>query len=277
MKKIARMACVLLVALAPFTVSAQDPPAAPPPCTAPTTAPAAEPATTATPTEPPAPPATEQAPQAAPANRPKVVVLPVDFTVYQVSAAGPETVPEWTVAARKNLEEGLALVMRNHAGLDYVAMPDLTATERQTLDEYLALAKVIDLQGRQLQFRDWAPRRAEFDRRLGPDLAFLRERTGADYAVLVHGMQSEQSGGLIATQILAAAAGVALIFPTGAHVSTTVIDLANGEVKWFNHADGGEVLGIGSVDTRKPESTAKLLEKLFEPYPSIPALEEKKK
>ena len=277
MPRIARMACVLLVALTPFTVSAQDPPAAPPLSTAPTTVPAAESATTATPTEPPATPATEPAPPAAPPNRPKVVVLPVDFTVYQVSAAGPETVPEWTVAARKNLEEGLALVMRNHAGLDYVAMPDLTAAERQTLDEYLALAKVIDLQGRQLQFRDWAPRRAEFDRRLGPDLAFLRERTGADYAVLVHGMQSEQSGGLIATQILAAAAGVALIFPTGAHVSTTVIDLANGEVKWFNHADGGEVLGIGSVDTRKPESTAKLLEKLFEPYPSIPALEEKKK
>ena len=203
----------------------------------------------------------------------KVIVLPVEFTVYQLSASGTETIPEWTVAARKNLNDGLALVMANHAHLDYVAMPQLTAAERQTLDEYIAVAKVVTAQGQMLHARAWAPRRAEFDRHLGPDLAFLRERTGADFAVLVHGSQVEQSGGLIATQLLAAAVGVVMLAGGGTHVSTTVLDLANGDVKWFNSTDGAEILGVGSIDTRKAESTAKVLEKLFEAYPAIPALE----
>jgi hypothetical protein len=207
--------------------------------------------------------------------RPKVLVLPVDVTVYQLSAAGPEAIPEWTTAARTNLSEGLGIVMANHAGLDYTALPEMSAEERQVLDDYVAVAKLVNLQGQALKARDWETRRAEFDRHLGDGLAFLRQRTGADYAVLVHGAQVEQSGGLIATQLLAAAAGIVLVAGGGTHVSATVLDLSSGDVKWFNTANGAEIFGVGTLDMRKPESTAKVLEKLFEPYPSIPALEPK--
>jgi hypothetical protein len=209
-------------------------------------------------------------------TRPKVLVLPAEVTVYQLGVAGPEVVPEWTTAARTNVHEGLGIVMANHAGLDYTAIPDMTAAEKQVLDDYIAVAKVVTMQGQILKARPWATRRPEFDRHLGDGLAFLRERTGADYAVLVHGTQVEQSGGAIATQLLAAAAGVVMVMGGGTHLSATVLDLNTGDVKWFNTADGAEILGIGSLDMRKPESTAKVLEKLFEPYPSIPALDPKK-
>jgi hypothetical protein len=226
-----------------------------------------------------APPAVSPTPQpdAVTPQEPKarVLLLPVEFTVYQLSAAGPEAMPDWTAAARKNLAEALEVALEDRTGMEIVPMPELAETEQAVLDSHVGVARLVVFEGSRKAGKAWATRRADFDRQLGPGLAWLRERSGADYAVLVAGSQYEQSGGLVFAQVLAAAAGVIVSAGGGTNISTALIDLAAGEVKWFNSTFGVEVLGVGSIDFRKVDSSAEALRKLMAPYPLIPSLEVK--
>lgn len=211
------------------------------------------------------------APPAIPAS--KVVLLPVEFTVYQLGVAGPEAVPDWTTSARQNLDEALKLALRDRTGMEIVPLPALTDAEQKNLEAHIGVARLIVYEGSNMGGKVWATRRAAFDRQLGPGLAWLRERSGADYAVLVAGSQYEQSGGLIFAQVLAAASGVIVSPGGGTNISTALINLGTGEVAWFNSTLAVEVLGMSSIDFRKVESSAAVLRQLIAPYPRIPSLE----
>jgi hypothetical protein len=255
---------LIALALMSATATAQEPAQETPP---------PQPATTTTPTPAPTPTPPPAATTPTPTPVVRAVLLPVDFTVYELSAAGREAVPDWTAQAKANLEAGLREVLGERAALEVVPLPELSAVEQRELDRHLAVVKLIVAQSPALKTSAWAPRRAEFDRTLGPGLAWLRERAGADMAVFVHGTQVEQSAGLVATQLLALAAGVVLV-PGGANkfVATSLLDLGTGEVRWFNSTAGGDALGLGTIDFRNPDTGARTLRKLVEPYPEIPVL-----
>ncbi|HEX9207837.1 MAG TPA: hypothetical protein VF851_06350 [Steroidobacteraceae bacterium] len=183
--------------------------------------------------------------------------------------------PDWTAAARSNLTDALAAALVGRTGMEIVPLPALTEAEQKVLDAHVSVARLVVFEGSRMGGKAWATRRADFDRQLGPGLEWLRERSGADYAVLVAGSQYEQSGGLVFAQVLAAAAGVIVSPGGGTNISTALIDLGAGEVKWFNSTFGVEVMGIGSIDFRKVESSAEVLRNLMAPYPRIPTLEVK--
>jgi len=230
------------------------------------------PSTTAeTPSSPATLPTTPTADAATPLTH--KVLLPMQFTVYQTAVgSGLEAVPDWTESARSNLASSLGTVLQTKGAYAVVPMPDLSAAEQATLRDELGLARVIVTNGAHYRHGDWHKHRENFDPSIGDGLAFLHERTGADYAVLVDGLQIKQSGGAIFMQIALAAAGVAVVGGAGTTVSVAVIDLNQGVVSWFNHSMGVEAFGISGTDVRNPTTAQSVLTKLLSAYPSVPAL-----
>jgi hypothetical protein len=258
----------------PNRSSAQEQPAAVP-VAAP---PAAEPAPPVEKSLPAGPAAATPA-EAAPATGPHVVLLlPTTFTEYQNAVSGLEAIPDWTDAARKNLDEAAHEALEVTGGLRLEALPGLTPEESAILHDHIALAQRIVGAGVQYKNGDWHKHRTSFDRSFGDGLRFLHERTGADYALLIDGTQVRQSGGRIAMKLLgslaAAAAGV-IVVPTGGGgeiVNVCLLDLNHGTVTWFNSSRAIDVFGSAGADLRNPESTKAAMRKLFASYPTIPAL-----
>lgn len=222
-----------------------------------------------------APPAPVQAPVssdetvAAPA---RVLLVPVEFSVYEKGLNTSEIVADWTEAARANLATAATEVLGERAGLQLVPMPALEPAEQEVLREHLALVKLVVLQANSMSGGAWNDRKPDFDRRLGGGLQFLREKSGADFLILIDGSQVKQSGSSVFTQIaLAGVLGVG-VPGGGTRLSSSLVDLAGGEVKWFNARYGLEGFGMTKSDLRQLEDARTMLRKLFEPYPAIPAL-----
>ena len=216
-------------------------------------------------------------PGAAPA---KVLLVPVEFSVYERGLGTSEIVADWTEVARANLATAATEVLGERTGLQLVPMPALEQAEQEVLREHLALVKLVVLQANSMSGDAWNSRKPEFDRRLGDGLQFLREKSGADFVVLIDGSQVKQSGGSVLAQIalvgvLGAAGGTYVSAGApggGTYLSTSLIDLVAGEVKWFNARYGQEAFGMTRSDVRQLDDAKAMLRRLFEPYPAIPAL-----
>jgi hypothetical protein len=260
----------IFLLLASATVLAQEPPAP--------EAPPVQPEASLT-VEAAAPPATEPAAETAPGSPEepvsapaKVLLVPVEFSVYEQGLNTREIVADWTEAARANLATAATEVLGERAGLQLVPMPVLEPAEQEALHEHLALVKLVVLQASSMSGSAWNRRKPDFDRRLGDGLQFLREKSGADFVILIDGSQVKQSGGSVFTQIaLAGILGVG-VPGGGTYLSSSLIDLVAGEVKWFNARYGLEGFGMTNSDLRQLEDAKAMLRKLFEPYPAIPAL-----
>jgi hypothetical protein len=260
----------IFLLLASATVLAQEPPAP--------EAPPVQPEASLT-VEAAAPPATEPAAETAPGSPEepvsapaKVLLVPVEFSVYEQGLNTREIVADWTEAARANLATAATEVLGERAGLQLVPMPVLEPAEQEALHEHLALVKLVVLQASSMSGSAWNRRKPDFDRRLGDGLQFLREKSGADFVILIDGSQVKQSGGSVFTQIaLAGILGVG-VPGGGTYLSSSLIDLVAGEVKWFNARYGLEGFGMTNSDLRQLDDAKAMLRKLFEPYPAIPAL-----
>jgi hypothetical protein len=210
----------------------------------------------------------------------KVLLVPVEFSVYEQGLNTREIVADWTEAARANLATAATEVLGERAGLQLVSMPTLEPAEQEVLREHLALVKHIVLQANSMSGGAWNSRKPDFDRRFGDGLQFLRERSGADFVILIDGSQVKQSGGRVFSQIaligvLGAVGGIPLGGGApggGTFLSSSLIDLVRGEVKWFNARYGQEAFGMTRSDLRQLDDAKAMLRKLFEPYPAIPAL-----
>jgi hypothetical protein len=233
--------------------------------------------------EPPAPvpPAAAAAAPAEPAHPagPRIVLLlPTSFTEYQNAVSGLEAIPDWTTAARKNLDEAAHEALEATGGLQLQALPELTPEESAILHDHIAVAQLIVGAGVQHKNGDWHTHRATFDRSFGDGLHFLHERTGADYALLIDGSQVRQSGGRAAMKwlgTLAAAAAGVIVVPTGGGgevVNVCLLDLNQGTVTWFNSSRAVDLFASAGTDIRNPEATKAAMKKLFASYPAIPAL-----
>lgn len=167
----------------------------------------------------------------------KVVLLPLDITVSELTASGAvEKDPQWTEEAK------LCVIDATKVCIDDVCfklqpLPDLSQEELAILEEYLALYDVAAgsaLLHTSPTVHGWESKRQHLDYSLGPGLAFLMEKTGADGALMVIGNDYISSPGRKFTFVMAAAAGVAI--PMG-HCSLVggVVDLASGDILWLNH------------------------------------------
>jgi len=200
----------------------------------------------------------------------RIVVLPVEFTVYQKSVAGLEAVPDWSETAQYALGDAAGKMLRLDNRFDIVAMPTIEGEAEGLLREHIEFFKIVaDCVTNVLQYggKAWQEKKTNFDYSLGNGLEFLAEEAHADYALFLAGAQIKQTGGSVLMQIFAAAAGVS-VPGGGTYVVAGVVDLHSGNLAWFNWKQGGEVFGMTGSDVRDPATALAVVSKMFEEYPN---------
>jgi hypothetical protein len=184
--------------------------------------------------------ATEKAPAV---NVPpmRVLVLPVDFDVLEMSAGGMiEPVPASTTEAEAALTDATIRVLKHTGKFQIIDLPAMSDEEKEVLKEHVALYKLTAFNASQMIRMGgpaWKAKQKQFDYSIGDGLKFLVERSGADAAVVVAGAQVNSSGGRIAMMILLAAAGVAIPLG-GAQGTAGIVDLNTGKISWLEERMG---------------------------------------
>ena len=199
----------------------------------------------------------------------RIVVLPVEFTVYQKSVAGLEAVPDWTESAQYALGDAAGKMLRLDNRFEIVAMPTFEGETEGLLREHVEFFKIVaDCVTNTYQFggKAWKEKWTNFDYSLGNGLAFLADATQADYALIVAGAEVKQTGGSVFMQLLAAAGGVAAP-GGGTYVVAGVINLRSGDLTWLNWKAGTEIFGMTGSDVRDPATALAMVSKLFQEYP----------
>ena len=194
----------------------------------------------------------------------KVVLLPPQVFVFELSAGGvPTRMADWEASARDNLSAAAIRRARESGLFELVPAPQLATADLDQLDAHIGLydrvAQSVFVYGRGEQAA-WAHKKNEFDYTVGPGLAFLREQTGADAALIVLGADFISSGGRKAAFIAGLALGI--IMPLGQSFMTAgIVDLKTGDVQWMSFD------ASSSMDSRNPADVDGLMRALYQTWP----------
>ncbi len=198
------------------------------------------------------------------AARPKkIVLLPPQVFVYELSAGGvPTRMADWEATARDNIVAA-ATRLSQQAGFELVPAPTLDPLLADQLEAHIGLydrvAQSVFVYGRGDQ-EAWAHKKNEFDYTVGPGLAFLREQTGADAALIVLGSDFISSGGRRAAFIAGLALGI--VMPLGqSFITAGIVDLTTGDVLWMSFDSSL------SMDSRAPADVDSLMRDLYQTWP----------
>lgn len=202
----------------------------------------------------------------------KVVLLPIEVTVSEISAGGMiEKVPEWTEIGHQNIEMALRRMASDQLKIELIKLADLTEGEQLVLNQHLALYQRVGPDAFLFSLSQdpaWKHKKDNFDYTLGPGLKFLRDKTGADVALILVGQDYISSSGrkalMVFGMIAAAAVGVVVV-PQGApaFVSSALVNLNDGELLWINFSGRA-----GSADLRKQEDAYLLISEMLASFPS---------
>lgn len=189
-----------------------------------------------------------------------------DVTVSEISAGGVmEKMPKWSQRASHNVSNALRRVGMGPK-LHFADLPALNAEEQHTLEQHVALFDIVATQVHLNSLRGgelWAKRLKSglTDYTLGPGLAFLADKTGADTALMVIARDAESSGGRKAMVVIGALFGVGM--PVGRTFAVAgLVELRSGRLLWQSYD-----VNV-STDLREPEETNNLVEGLFKSYPA---------
>lgn len=199
------------------------------------------------------------------AARPKkIVLLPPQVFVYELSAGGvPTRMTDWEATARDNIVAAATRLSRETGLFELVPAPALDPQQADQLEAHIGLydrvAQSVFVYGRGDQDA-WAHKQNEFDYTVGPGLAFLREHTGADAALIVLGSDFISSGGRRAAFIVGLALGVGLSLGQS-FITAGIVDLTTGDVLWMSFDSSI------SMDSRTPADVDSLMRDLYQTWP----------
>ena len=202
-----------------------------------------------------------------PALPKKVVVLPVNIEVVEVSAGGvQEKVPDWSREAEQNVFKALVVAINKQRGLKAVVAPRFAGASAANVDEHLALYKLVVNTASKI---GWEHKIKRFDYGIGPGLRAIANETGADAAIMVYGRDHVSTAGRKARAVVGHIPIVNIFTgpaPKLGHsfVHMGMIDLRTGDLLWMNsnYRDG-------STNLRDPDDAAKMVNEIFEWYPGI--------
>ena len=167
----------------------------------------------------------------------KVLVMPSEVKIFNITAGGSlDIAADGTAAATAETDTATQRDVPANARLQMVTMPTLSADEQATLKEHLALYKLAASQANQVRALggDWHEVLENFDYSVGPGLQFLKQRTGADAALVVFGADGESTGGRVAMGIFLAALGVGIAGGSN-YLYAGIIDLNTGNIIWLDN------------------------------------------
>ena len=194
----------------------------------------------------------------------KIVLLPPQVFVYELSAGGvPTRMADWEATARDNLSAAATRLAHDLNLFELTPVPPLEAASLDQLEAHIGLydrvAWSVFVYGRGEQAA-WAHKKNEFDYTVGPGLAFLREQTGADAAMIVLGSNFISSGGRKAAFVAGLLLGV--VMPLGQSFMTAgIVDLKTGDVQWMSFDSSN------SMDSRNSSDVDGLMRAFFKTYP----------
>lgn len=199
----------------------------------------------------------------------KLLLMPADIVVKEISFGGvAEKVDDWSNQGKANVSAALSSEVARKPDTQILPMPSLSPDEQARLDQHIALYDVVGANafvfGKNLN-PAWAHKRTEFDYTLGNGLRFLKEKSGAEAAVFVTGIDHVSSSGRRAAFVVGALLGVQI--PLGSsflHVG--VIDLETGDLLWTNYE--GSYAGR---DLRSKTDVDFMINQIFKDYPGLPA------
>jgi len=205
----------------------------------------------------------------------KMLLLPADIRVYEMSAGGVAEKVDWTINASNHATKSVREIAGSKGLFELKEVPALTEAEKQVLGQHLALYELVAASAdfaKSGPFAAWQERAKNFDYTLGPGLSELAERTELDAAVIVIGSDfipgigrktgSIVAGTLMSVMMLPVGIVVALGGMVGdSYVSVGVLDLRSGNLLWFAASRGL------TDDLRQEQQVRAVLDKLFTGYP----------
>lgn len=194
----------------------------------------------------------------------KILLLPPQMFVAELSAGGIiQKQDDWTREANENLLAATEAYFRDDGRFEVRRMPPLDGQDAETVESHIGLydrvAYAIYVYGRGLD-SGWQHKKAEWDYTLGNGLGFLREKTGADTALIFTGADIISSGGRKAAFAVGLLLGIAI--PVGqSFISVGLADLKTGEIRWMSYDQSM------TLDSRDPAAVQKLVKDFFASYP----------
>ena len=163
----------------------------------------------------------------------KIVIMPTDIELFEVSGGGVlEPRADWTSAAQQHVRNAYR-ARQEKLGLKVVELEDDSA------EPVLELNRLHDAVGGAIVSHHFGmlalpTKNEKLDWSLGPGVSFVREKTGADYALFTVIRDSYASSDRKAAMVIGALFGVG-IAPGGMQFAfTSLVDLRTGQIVWAN-------------------------------------------
>jgi hypothetical protein len=194
----------------------------------------------------------------------KILLLPPQMFVGELSAGGVvQKQDDWTKQSSENLLSAAEFIFRQGDQFQPIRLPVISPEEMEKIEGHIGLydrlALAIYIYGRGKDSA-WKHRHEEWDYTLGDGLAFLREKTGADTALIFIGTDLISSSGRKAIFTVGLALGMAL--PLGqSFITVGLADLKTGDIRWMSYDQSL------SLDSRDPAAAESLVRDFFEDYP----------
>jgi hypothetical protein len=196
----------------------------------------------------------------------RMLVLPVEFNYYELSAGGVvDSLPDLSAVAEQNLAAGIS-ALPAEIMLEAVEFPELDDAESEIVAEYVALLDLV-IEEAEMEIRHGSMRhkRDAWDYSIGPGLAFLADRTGVDHAIFIGGAAMKATGGRWAFALLAAAAVGAIVETGGSRVAVGILNLRTGDIEWVSTDEN--FAKRSSLSPENSEGARGLLRRVSESYP----------
>ncbi len=203
-----------------------------------------------------------------------LLVLRPYVSVGSITTGGlVEPRADWTEQARANIlaalraqqagRGGRTMVLESRAGV--AGMTDQQVADLERLFNAVGSAIVVH---RYAGLRLPTKRRQGLDWTLGEDAVRLGRATGMDYALFLYATDAHASSGRTALQVLGiAGCFIGFCAPQGGagqQAYASLVDLATGEVVWFNMLQTGSQLpGVEFGDIRTREGADQMVERLI--------------
>lgn len=200
----------------------------------------------------------------------KVVLLPADITVGEMSAGGVvERVDDWSKQANAAVNAAIRTHISTRNDLQLVEVAGLSNDDLARVEQHRALYDQVAGAAFIYNGPGWEHKRERFDYTLGNGLRFLKQKTGADAAIFVIGNDRISTGGRKALAFLGAAFGVGIQVGYS-FLTAGIVDLNTGDVLWLDYAVKPEdPLGLFSKDMRQAAGAQAMVSNIFRNYPGL--------
>jgi hypothetical protein len=191
-----------------------------------------------------------------------IVILPPRVDVMEMSAGGvQEKVPEWSQQASRNINDAIGEYARSRGTFRLVDLPKLTGSDLDRVDQHRALYDEVAWAG--LVFPHyWPHKRERFDYTIGSGLKFLKQKTGADAALIVVGEDVVSTAGRKAVAVFGSILGMHV---ERGHSALTIglVNLETGDVLWFDYRTS-----YADLDMRDANDAKKMVTNVFAALPA---------